>query len=158
MSTYQNPLHRFFIFSAVNLATPTDPKQIVIPSGIRFVRINDCYFNCCTTAANGTTLSSRLQLGDGTTATKYMNQKVGPDATATAVAKGSSYGIKDLDGRVATYSPAATPSSTNKGFIDLLNDGASAGTLQTFLTLTIVANTGGTPAGVGDVCLDLEMW
>jgi hypothetical protein len=158
MSNYDNPLRRLYAFNAIDFGTISDPKNIVCPTGYRFCRITDCYFNACTEAANGTTLSGRIQLGDGTTATKYMNQKVGPDATATAVAKGASYGIKNLDGRVAAYSPAATPSETNVGKIDLLQDGATAGTLQASLTLTFVANTGGTPAGIGDVMLELEFF
>jgi hypothetical protein len=154
---YDKPLRRLFLYNAIDFGTISDPKQIVIPSDIRCVKITDIFFNASAEAANGTTLSGRIQVGDGTTAAKYANQKVGPDATGTAVAKGASYGIKDLDGRVAAYNPDAAPGS-GKGFIDLLQDGAAAGTLQQTLTVTFVANTGGTPAGIGEVAIEVEMW
>jgi hypothetical protein len=156
MSTYDKALTRHYQWGGLNLATPAPARRIKIPAGIRFVKILDFYVNV-TTAATATTLAAKIKLGDGTTADKYMSQKIGVDGGADTAA-GTVYGVQDVDGRVAAYNPTLAPSSTNKGRIDLLNDGATAGTLQTFLDVTTAAPTGGSPAGVCDYNLVLEMW
>jgi hypothetical protein len=153
---YNNPIVRHYQWGGLNIATPAPARRIKIPPGVRFARIVDFYVNV-TTAATVVTTAGKVQLGDGSTANKYMDQKIGVDA-GTSVAAGTVYGIQDVDGRVAAYNPDLTPSSTNKGRIDLKQDGATAGTLQTFLDVTTVAPTGGTPAGVADYNLVLEFF
>lgn len=156
MSIYDRPLRRDYQWLGMNIATPAATRRIKIPAGIRFVRINDFYVNV-TTAATVVTTAGVIQIGDGTTAGKYMAQKIGVDA-GSSVAAGAVYGVQDVDGRVALYNPTLAPDSTHRGRIDLLNDGATAGTLQTFLDVTTVAPTGGTPAGIADYFLELDMW
>jgi hypothetical protein len=154
MSSYDKPLRRLYLFTQVDL-TAGDTRRIRLPtaagmnsgSPVRFVRITDLYMNVSHTAATVVTTAGIVQVGDGTTAGKFAAQKIGVDAGST-VAKGTTYGIQDVDGRVSNY----------KNRIDLLNDGATAGTLQTFLDVTFVAPTGGSPGGAGDVVLELEMW
>jgi len=156
MSAYDKPLRRQYQWGGMNVATPAPVRRIKIPAGVRFVKINDFYANV-TTACTVVTTAAVVQIGDGTTAGKFMAQKIGVDA-GSSVSAGATYGVQDVDGRVAAYNPTLAPSSTNKGRIDLLNDGATAGTLQTFLDVTTVAPTGGTPAGVADYYLELETW
>jgi len=156
MSTYDKVLRRQYQWGGLNLATPAPVRRIKIPAGVRFVKITDFYVNV-TTAATATTLAAKIKIGDGTTADKYMSQKIGVDGGADTAA-GATYGVQDVDGRVALYNPASPPDSTHKGYIDLKTDGATSGTLQTFLDVTTAAPTGGSPAGVGDYYLELEMW
>jgi hypothetical protein len=156
MSYYDKPLRRDYQWLGMNVATPAAVRRIKIPPGVRFVKIVDFYANV-TTACTVVTTAAVVQIGDGTTAGKYMAQKIGVDA-GSGVAAGAVYGVNDVDGRVALYNPASSPDSTHNCKIDLKNDGATAGTLQTFLDVTTVAPTGGTPAGVADYYLELEMF
>lgn len=156
MSNYDRPLRRQYQWGGLNVATPAAVRRVKIPSGVRFVRISDFYVNV-TTACTVVTTAAVVQIGDGTTAAKYMAQKIGVDA-GSSVAAGATYGVQDVDGRVALYNPTSAPDSTHKGYIDLKTDGATNGTLQTFLDVTTVAPTGGSPAGVADYYLELEMW
>ncbi len=154
MSTYNSPLRRQYSWGGMNVATPAPVRRIKAPAGARFAKITEFYANV-TTACTVVTTAAVVQIGDGTTAGKFMAQKIGVDAGSSQAA-GTVYGTQDVDGRVALYNPSSPPDSTHKGFIDLKNDGATAGTLQTFLDVTTVAPTGGSPAGVADYYLEIE--
>jgi hypothetical protein len=97
-------------------------------------------------------LAAVLQIGTAATSGKYAAQNV---SALTGLALGSAYGTPDADGRVALYNPALAPSATQRGRIDLNNDGDAVGTPLTVLKIGTVAGTG-TPAGVFNAAITIR--
>lgn len=132
-------------FSCTN-ATLAQAASIRVPThkGIRSCAIEDIQVTPSVAIVN-TTTPAIVQIGTAGSSGKYAAQNV---STTAGLAIGDTYGCADLDGRVAAYNPQATSGlgSTNKGFIDLLNDGDVVGTLLTKLKVGTVVGVG-TPAG-----------
>ncbi len=147
---YEKPLVTTFSQPTVTATATTAIRSIGRLPGKRYCRILDIQV-CASTECTGTTLSGRINVGDGTTAAKFAVAKVGPDATAAALPVGSVYGVRDYDGRVAAYA------TSGNGFIDWDSDG-NAGAALTALVFTPAAPTGGSPAGVYSYNVLLEWW
>lgn len=143
--SYETGFRMTYTFILAN-ATTAAAANIRVPTGmgVRAAAIEDISLTPSVAIVN-TTLAMVLQIGTLATSGKYAAQNVG---TTAGLAIGDSYGTSDLDGRVAAYNPYATTGlgTTNKGFIDLLNDGDAVGTLLTKLKIGTVVGTG-TPAG-----------
>jgi hypothetical protein len=156
MPGYDNAFRVCYTFVFTN-ATVTPAASIRVPThlGVREAAIEDIQFSPSVAVVN-TTAPMQVNIGVAGTPAKYALQNVG---TTAGLAIGSTYGVADLDGRVAAYNPQATSGlgSTNKGFIDLTTDGVTAGTLQTVLTVNTVIGTG-TPAGTITTNIVMRWW
>lgn len=148
--SYEKKVTTTFCLSTITATATTAIRSISRLPGKRYCRIVDIQI-CASTECTGTTLSGRLNVGDGTTAAKFAVAKAGPDATAAALPVGSVYGVRDYDGRVAAYA------TSGNGYIDFESDG-NAGAALSALVFTPAAPTGGSPAGVYSANVVLEWW
>lgn len=133
MSQYDNLKSVTYKFAAMNFVADAGTYKLPIPRTARFARVEDIMV-VCTTTFTQTTTGAVVQIGDGVTAAAFASLPVG------GLTAGNSITGEDLtDGVwVANYLAQANPAVGTAG---VLHD----------LTMTIVAPTGGTPAGVGDV-------
>jgi hypothetical protein len=155
MPGYDNAYRVTYTFSFTN-ATLAAAASMRVPThlGVRQAAIEDINLTPSVAVVN-TTGAMVLQIGTTATSGKYAAQNVG---TTAGLLVGDSYSVADLDGRVAAYNPQAPNLGTvNKGFIDLLNDGDVAGTLQTKLKVGTVVGTG-TPAGTIIANITMRFW
>ncbi|MGH2903442.1 MAG: hypothetical protein ACRDK7_07665 [Solirubrobacteraceae bacterium] len=129
MDSYSNPLRVSYSFPAQNFTAPI-ARHIKPPPNCTRGLIRDIHVSV-TTAFTQTTTPGHVEVGDGTTDTKYADLNMGAAAINTA------YSTVDAGGIVA-------------GGIDLDRDGITGVVLKT------VAPTGGTPAGVGDITLTID--
>jgi hypothetical protein len=144
--SYDNGYRVCYTFSGLTNATVAAAAAIRVPThlGVRAAAIEDINITP-TVAIVNTTLAAVIQIGTPATSGKYAAQSV---STLAGLAVGAAFSCADIDGRVAAYNPNVTTGagSTNKGFIDLFNDGDALNTLLTTLKIGTVAGTG-TPAG-----------
>lgn len=138
-----------YALTAFNVANTTEVRSIPRMPGKRYCRIIDIHTVATTAAIVATTSAPVLNFGDGTTAAKFAAQRVCPATAGLAV--GSSYNLRDYDGRVAAY---ATSGSTP--YIDWDSAG-NAGAALTALVVTPVAGVG-TGTGRYDANVVLEWW
>jgi hypothetical protein len=143
VSMYNTPERIAYSFNAVNIGGGNSTRYIKGPAGKvgRVVEI----LAAVTTSFVGTTAAGRIQLGDGVTATKYADLALGAAGAgsaagtvirATDVSKvGAGAAIKGQDPNVLpfTYLPA-----------------------DTVVTITNLAPTGGSPAGIADETIVVE--
>jgi hypothetical protein len=154
MSYDTSGIRNVYNFSGVNNAASAALGAIRVPAGCRFAAIDDISAGVAA-AIVGTTAAGLIQIGTVATIAKYAAQAVGPLTGLPNV--GSAYGSQDLDGRVAAYNPGLAPSATQKGRIDLMQDGDTPGVLQTALRVSNAAATG-TPAGTYNVTITVRFW
>jgi hypothetical protein len=153
MSYDTSGLRMTYTFAGIsNAATAAALAAIRVPAGVRFAAIED--ISIAPSVATSLTTPGTFQIGTAASSGKYAAQNVG---TAAGLAPGLAYGTADLDGRVAAYNPAVTPSAANKGRIDLMQDGDAAGTLLTSLK---VGNTaaGATALGTYTAFVTIRWW
>lgn len=142
--SYDNGFRVTYTLTGLTNATAAAAASIRVPThkGVTQAAIEDIQATP-TVAVVNTTGAMVLQIGTAGTSGKYAAQNIGTTAGLTV---GQSYGVADLDGRVAAYNPDKPFTSAQKGFIDLLNDGDVVGTLLTALKIGTVVGTG-TPSG-----------
>ena len=145
---YEKPLVTSHALTAFNVANTTEVRSIPRVPGKRYCRILDIHTLATTAAIVATTSAPVLNFGDGTTAAKFAAQRVCPATAGLAV--GSSYNLRDYDGRVAAYA------TSGNGFIDWDSDG-NAGAALTALVVTPVAGVG-TGTGRYDANVVIEWW
>lgn len=135
MQGYDSNIVIPYKFAAMNFVTGAGTYKLPIPRSARFGRVMDIMV-VSTTTFTQTTTDGIVQVGDGTTANAFAQLHVG------GTAAGSSISGRDVTAQygvwVANYIAASNPAVGVNG---VLHD----------LVMTIVAPTGGTPAGVGDV-------
>lgn len=142
--SYDNGFRVTYTLTGLTNATTAAAASIRVPThkSISMAAIEDIQVTP-TVAVVNTTGAMQVQIGTAATTGKYAAQNCG---TTAGLAVGASYGVADVDGRVAAYNPDKPFTSTQKGFIDLKNDGDAAGTLLTALKISTLVGTG-TPAG-----------
>lgn len=111
-------------------------RNIAVPKGARFARIANIHVSG-TTTFNAVTTSAKVQLGNATTASKYANFDVGTLAAGSAV---------DL---------ADKTTALQSGYREYIDCGAEGENL-TDIKLSLIAPTGGTPAGAGIVDITID--
>ena len=126
MKSYDHPITVSHNLGIVDYGAGSSVQLIPVPPGMSSARIEFALLDVDETFTDDTT-EGAVQIGDGTDADKFFAASTGVSAIDTAVS---------LDG------------VTEAGkFIDLARDG-NGGAALTFLTVTMVAPTGGTPAGI----------
>lgn len=145
---YEKPLVTSHALTAFNVANTTEVRSIPRVPGKRYCRILDIHTLATTAAIVATTSAPVLNFGDGTTAAKFAAQRVCPATAGLAV--GSSYNLRDYDGRVAAYA------TSGNGFIDWDTAG-DGGAALTALVVTPVAGVG-TGTGRYDANVLIEWW
>lgn len=133
MSQYDALYPVTYKFPAMNFVTGAGAYKLPIPRTARFARVMDLMV-VATTTFTQTTTGAVVQIGDGVTAAAFASLPVG------GLTAGNSITGQDIAAGVwvSNYEAQANPAVGNAG---VLHD----------LVMTIVAPTGGTPAGVGDV-------
>lgn len=133
MAQYDNMFPVTYKFPALNFVTGAGAYKLPIPRTARFARVLDLMV-VCTTTFTQTTTGAVLQVGDGVTAAAFAQLSIG------GLTSGNSITGQDQVGGCwrSNYLAQANPAVGTNG---VLHD----------LTMTVVAPTGGTPAGVGDV-------
>jgi len=131
MKTYDNPITVSHNLGVVDYGAGNSVQLIPVPPNVSRARLEFVLLDVDETFNTDTT-DGRFQVGDGTTADKFMDADIGAAAVDTAVsfACGKDAG-KEID-------------------LDRDGDGGAA---LTFLTVTMVAPTGGTPAGIANTTL-----
>lgn len=145
---YEKPLVTTHALTQFNVANATEVRSIPRVPGKRYCRILDIHTVATTAAIVATTSAPVLNFGDGTTAAKFAAQRVCPATAGLAV--GSSYNLRDYDGRVAAYA------TSGDGFIDWDSAG-NGGAALTALVVTPVAGVG-TGTGRYDANVVIEWW
>lgn len=145
---YEKPLVTTHALTQFNVANTTEVRSIPRVPGKRYCRILDIHTVATTAAIIASTSAPVLNFGDGTTAAKFAAQRVCPATAGLAV--GSSYNLRDYDGRVAAYA------TSGDGFIDWDTAG-NAGAALTALVVTPVAGVG-TGTGRYDANVVIEWW
>lgn len=125
--SYSHPLRISYNFGSVAFSSGSSTRNIAVPAGKRFAKIREIHLDA-TVTFNAVTTPAKIQVGNGTTANKYADFSCATTAAGAAKAMASS----DV---VAAY----------REFIDC----GSAGENLTALKVSLIANTGGTPAGTG---------
>lgn len=133
MSQYDNMLEVTYQFPALNFVSGAGAYKLPIPRSARFARVLDIMVVCTTTFTQVTT-GAVVQVGDGVTAAQFAQLSIG------GLTSGNSITGQDQTNGVwrSNYLAQQNPAVGTAG---VLHD----------LTLTIVAPTGGTPAGVGNL-------
>lgn len=133
MSQYDDLNVVTYKYAALNFVSGAGTFKLPIPRSARFARVMDIMV-VSTTTFTQTTTAALVQIGDGTTAAAFAQLSVG------GTTAGNSITGQDQTGGVwkGNYEATANPAVGTAG---VLHD----------LIMTIVAPTGGSPAGVGDV-------
>lgn len=131
MKSYDNPLTISHNLGVVDYGAGNSVQLIPAPPGCTGARI-ECVLLDVDETFNTDTTEGAVQVGDGTDADKFFAASVGAAAADTAVS---------FAGATEAYPT-----------IDMARDG-NAGAAMTFLTVTLVAPTGGTPAGIANTTL-----
>lgn len=135
MQGYDSSIGFPYKFAGLNFVSGAGTYKLPIPRSARFARILDIMV-VATTTFTQTTTDAIVQIGDGVTANAFAQLHLG------GLAAGSSISGRDLTSQFGVW---------NANYIALSNPAVgNAGVLHD-LVMTIVAPTGGTPAGVGDV-------
>jgi hypothetical protein len=130
MASYDLPHTATYQYAGVNFATTTTGK-IPVPRKCTKGRVLDIAVYATTTFTQ-TTTAGAVEVGDGTTATKFANL-----STGGTVAGNSVTGNDQTSGPVYQSTYFAANYNSGAGLHDLI--------------VTFLAPTGGTPAGVGNV-------
>lgn len=136
MPTYDLPSEETLNYAAVNFGSGTTTRVFRTPKGRR-ARIQSAVVEV-TTSFVGSTSPGKLQLGDGTTANKYIDLSVGATGAGTAAAH--SVRANDYASGLVANNNASLP------WLYLEAD--------TEYTVTFVAPVG-SPAGIADVAIRL---
>jgi len=131
MKSYDLPITVSYNLGLVDYGAGDTVQLVAPPPGVTSARLEFVHLDCNETFNDDTT-EGGVQVGDGTTADKFMDARVGTLAIDTAAS------FND-------YKEAGK-------FIDLARDG-NAGAALSFLTVTLLAPTGGTPAGIANTTL-----
>lgn len=118
-----------YSFPAQSFATNGTAK-LKVPKGAKMARVLDTLLTCTTTFTQVTT-PALLEIGDGTTANAFWSLTIG------GLTSGNTMGAGD---------------QTAEAYQNVYDAGAYASALHD-LTVTFVAPTGGTPAGVASVLI-----
>lgn len=127
--SYDNLKTVTYSFPAQSFATNGTAK-LKVPKGAAMARVLDTLLTCSTTFTQVTT-PALLEVGDGTTANAFWSLTVG------GLTAGNTMGAGD---------------QTAEAFQNVYDSGSYANALHD-LTVTFVAPTGGTPAGVANVLI-----
>lgn len=136
--SYDNPAPQTLQFNGVNFGTTTT-RTFRTPKGMRG-RIRRAML-LVTTSFVGTTTPGRLQVGDGVTANKYLDMAVGAASAGTA-AGAALTAASSFDGGLGIEAERTLPAKYLEP--------------DTLYTVTFLAPTGGSPAGVGDASLAID--
>lgn len=128
MKFYDNALLISHNLGVVDYGAGDSVQLIPAPPGCTRARIEGVLLDCDETFNTDTT-EGGVQIGDGTDPDKFFTCSVGALAVNTA----------------ASFAGATSGYPT----VDMDRDG-NAGAAMTFLTVTMVAPTGGTPAGIAN--------
>lgn len=127
---YDNMKTVTYSFPAKSFASGTTTAKLKVPRSVQMARVLDILVSGTTTFTQVTT-PAEINVGDGTDPAKFAGLTVGALAAGTTLGGGDvTNGVRKSDYLAGNY---------NSG--DGLHD----------LTVTFVAPTGGTPAGVADV-------
>jgi hypothetical protein len=133
MRSYDQPDQFSYNLGSVNF-TADGPFTIPVPPDCSGMRIRGYAISTATVAFTADTTPAALQFGDGTTADKF-----GQLDAAVIAAGDSLHVVNDGDGASADYASAAG------GRLDQV-------------TVTVVAPTGGTPGGTGNVTVFMDWY
>lgn len=137
---YDTPMRKTYSFGLQDIAAGSAAFAIKVPNGYKFARIEEVHV-AVTEVFNGVTTNAFVRVGTASDADKFAELDMG------AAAATDGYGTGD-----------DTDAIKDAGkFIDLDRDGDSGAALDQ-LEVTTVANTGGTPTGIGHVTVSVAWW
>lgn len=134
--SYSQPNRLSFETGVHTFSAGDAARKIAVPKGARFARIANIHV-AGTTTFNAVTTSAKVQLGNDTTAAKYANFDVATLAAGSAV---------DL---------ADKPTAVVADYREYIDCGAEGENLSD-IKVSLIAMTGGTPAGAGIVSITLD--
>lgn len=129
MSQYDSPFSFLYQFPAINFVSGAGASKIPVPRGAKQARVLDLQITATTTFTQ-TTTPGLVQIGDGTTANKFAQLSAGATAAGSTITGNDTGGVFLSEYIAQNYNSGA-------GLHDL--------------TMTVVAPTGGSPAGVGTI-------
>jgi hypothetical protein len=132
---YDSSIVVTYQFPALNFVSGAGTFKLPIPRSARFARVMDIMV-VATTTFTQTTTDGVVQIGDGTTANAFAQLHLGGTTAGNSISGRdltNAYGVWN-----ANYLAGSNPAVGTAG---VLHD----------LVMTIVAPTGGSPAGVGNV-------
>ena len=132
---YDSSIEVTYKFAALNFVSGAGAFKLPIPRSARFARVMDIMV-VATTTFTQTTTDGIVQIGDGTTAAAFAQLHLG------GTAAGNSISGRDLTSQFGVW---------NANYLAGSNPAVGVNGVLHDLVMTIVAPTGGTPAGVGDV-------
>lgn len=133
--SYSAPLSITYNFGSLAFGGATATRKIRVPPGMRFAKVREVHLDASVTFA-GSTSTPRIQVGNGTTANKYV------DFNCSTTAANAARGLSDeTNAVVAAYK-------------DKIDCGAEGENL-TALTVTLLAGVG-TPAGTGIPTIQID--
>jgi len=142
MSNYDNPLTISYSLGLQDIAAAGAAFAIAVPSGKTRCRIEDIHV-AVTETFNGVTTNAFIRIGTAADADRYAEL----DMQAAAATDG--YNIADAP---AADTPLKDIGHGGSGVIDIGQE------VITQLEVATIANTGGTPAGIGHVTVVVSWW
>lgn len=134
--SYDTPMRVTYSWTAQNIGAGNITRRMTPPKGMRgkIVHVS----GVVTTSFVGTTTPGRIQVGDGVTANRFCDLPFGAAGAGTAAGA------------------AVTAKDQASGLTGLIPGAHRVGAVDQDLILTLVAPTGGAPAGVADVFAVVE--